>query len=170
MREGVMYHEEFARAYNFLGLWGFSKCQVSHCKEEKENYQCLLYYYATHYFKLIQEEEIKKPEIIPTAWYKYTAQAVDTQTKRQSVKDLMTKWINWEKETKKFYQEMRQELMSINEHAAATYLDRFIEDVTKELSHAEKKLLKFESINYDIIILYEISEEMDKKYTKKLGW
>jgi len=60
--------------------------------------------------------------------------------------------------------------MSINEHAAAIYLDQFICDVSKELSHAEKKLIKLETTNYDLIIMVEMSEKMDKKYTKKLGW
>ena len=133
MIEGISYHEEMARAYNFIGLWGFAKCQVSHCCEEHNNLFCLRQYYATHYFKLLQEEHTHHPEIIPSTWYKYTTHAVDTSTKKQAVKELMNKWVEWERSTKTFYQAMRQELMSISEHAAANYLDNFIIAVTKEL-------------------------------------
>ena len=30
MATGVAYHEEFAKAYDFLGLWGFSECHSYH--------------------------------------------------------------------------------------------------------------------------------------------
>jgi hypothetical protein len=30
MEEGLCYHKEFAKAFDFLGLWGFSKCQLYH--------------------------------------------------------------------------------------------------------------------------------------------
>jgi len=48
----------------------------------------------------------------------------------------MNKWIEWEKSTKKLYQEMRQELTIINDLDAALELDKYIRDVSKELSHA----------------------------------
>jgi negative regulator of replication initiation len=63
----------------------------------------LEHYYAAHYFKLIQQENFTKPEIIPSTWFKYATQSVDTNTKREAVKNLITKWIDWERSTKKFY-------------------------------------------------------------------
>jgi len=82
MEEGVMYHYEMARAYDFLGFWGFSKCQLSHCFEEKNNLCCLSHYYATHYFKLLSFTNIDTPKVIPDTWYKYTTYAVDASTKK----------------------------------------------------------------------------------------
>ena len=82
----------------------------------------------------------------------------------------MTKWINWEKETKTLYQSMRLELYALGEVAAALDLDKYIMDVDKELRHAEKKLLELETIGYDIVKIMESQEELYKKYKKKLGW
>jgi len=45
---------------------------------------------------------------------------------------------------------MRRELCTLDEAAAASKIDCFIADVDDELVHAEKKLIKLESINYDI--------------------
>jgi len=45
---------------------------------------------------------------------------------------------------------MRQELITIGEVAAALELDKYILDVTDELKHAEKKLIKLETLGYDI--------------------
>lgn len=170
MQEGIMYHNEMAKAYDFLGFWGFAKCQMSHARSEKEGLQCLSHYYATHYYKLLQLEKVEEPKLIPDAWYKYTTMAVDTGTKRNAIKELMTKWVEWERSTKKLYQEMRHELTLIGEVAAAMKLDEYICDVSKELCHAEKKLLKLETVGYDIQIITEMEAALDRKYTKKLGW
>ena len=63
----------------------------------------LEHYYAAHYFRLIQLENFTKPEIIPSSWFKYATQSVDTNTKREAVKNLLIKWANWERDTKTFY-------------------------------------------------------------------
>lgn len=168
--EGVIFHDEMAKAYEFLGFWGLAKCHLSHSCEEKRGYHLLTYYYATHYFKILELEEIVKTKLIPDSWYKYTTQAIDTGTKRSAVKELMTKWVDWERSTKKLYQEMRKELEALGEIDAAIEIDKYIQDVSKELSHAEKKFLKLETIGYDIVHIIEWQEDLDHKYTKKLGW
>jgi negative regulator of replication initiation len=103
MKEGLEYHDLFAQAYHFIGLRGYAVSQEHHFLEESQSYKLLLRYYAKHYHKLIILENFDKPKIIPETWYKYTTMAVDTNTKRNAVKDLMTKWIDWERSTKKLY-------------------------------------------------------------------
>lgn len=170
MKEGLMYHDEMARAYDFLGLYGYSQCQNYHFIEEAEGYRCLSHYYTSHYYKLLQLENIEYPKLFPESWYKYTTMAVDAGTKRNSIKDLLTKWIDWEKSTKKLYQEMWKELHSINEVAAAKFLEQYIEDVTEELHFAEKTLFLLETISYDMVTIITHQEDLYKKYKKKLGW
>ena len=170
MIEGTLYHDELARAFDFLGLYGYAKCHEYHFIEETRNYKCLSHYYATHYFKLLMLENIERPKLINETWYKYTTKAVDTGTKRNAVKELTSKWVEWERETKKLYQEMRQELCEQKEIAAALFLDNFICDVDKELRHAEKKLIKFETLGYDISPIIHQQESLYKKYKKKLRW
>lgn len=170
MKEGIQYHQDIAKAFEFLGLWGYAHCHDSHEFEETCNYKQFHHYYMTHYFKLLQLTPIKNSTIIPEQWYKYTSYAVDINTRRTAIKDLMNKWIEWEKSTKKLYQEMRQELTIINDLDAALELDKYIRDVSKELSHAQKKLLTLESHNYDMTIIIDESSSMLEKYRKKLGW
>ena len=170
MIQGIMYHDELAKAYDFLGFFGYAKCQDYHHLEEELNYRKLSHYYAKHYFKLLQVENIPKPNIIPQNWFKYTTQDVDTNTKKTAIKDLMFKWTEWEKSTKELYQTSRQELLLLNEVAAALYIDDLICDVDKELRHAQKKLIKLETIGYDLITIMSEQEELYNKYKKKLRW
>lgn len=170
MIEGTMYHYEMLQGYQFLYLDGYAKEQEYHFIEETNNYKKFAQYYIKHYYKLLSLENINRPKLIPETWYKYTTKAVDTGTKRNSIKELMNKWIEWEHSTKKLYQEMRQELYSIGEVDAAIYLDKYIEDVSEELSHAEHQLLMLETINYDIVQIIEWQEDLYKKYKKKSRW
>lgn len=170
MCEGVMYHDEMQRAYDFLGLWGFSKCHLYHLFGEKKGLKCFSHYYAKHYFKLLQIENPTSPKLIPETWYKYRTQDVDSNTKKSTVKDLMNKWVAWEQITKTLYEEMYQELIAIKEVAAATYLQKYIYDVNEELCHAQKELLKLETLNYELSSIISESDKLEKKYTKKLGW
>lgn len=170
MNEGIIYHEEMAKAYNFLGLWGFAECQIYHAFEENKMRYNLQHYYATHYFKLIIIENFSQPEIIPSTWYKYNTQSVDVGTKRNAIKELIHKWIEWEHGTKLLYQQMYQELVNINELDAARKINHCIHDVSTELHDIEKQLIKLETIGYDIITIIEWSDNMYKKYKHKLGW
>lgn len=170
MCEGIKMHDEMAKAYDYLNLFGLSKCHIYHSCEEKEGYLLLSHYYMTHYFKLLLVQEVIEPKLIPENWYRYTTQVVDGNTKRTAIKELMKKWVEWEQDTKKLYQEMRQELIQLGEVAAALYIDKYIYDVTKELCHAQKKLIKLETLDYDLYFIIEWQEDLYKKYTKKLGW
>lgn len=170
MIEGLMFHDEMAKVYDFLGLYGYARCQDYHHIEETNGYRQLYNYYATHYYQLIMIDNIPKPKIIPDTWYKYHTQVVDIGTKKNMIKELHTKWVEWEKSTKKLYQEMRQELVALNEIDAALELDKYIRDVSKELHHAEKSLLNLESINYDMSLIIDWQHHLYNKYKKKLGW
>lgn len=164
MIEGLMYHDAFANMFEFFGFEGFAREQDYHHIEETKNYRSLYRYYSSRFHKLIKIGEVGKPQIIPESWYKYNTSAVDTNTKRQGLKDILTKWVEWEKSTKKLYQDMRFELQNLGEGAAALRLDKCIKDVDKELVGAERRLLKFETINYDIQIIVEQSELLLEKY------
>ena len=82
--------------------------------------------------------EIKNNKLIPDSWYKYKTIEVDGNTKKNAIKDLMTKWINWEIETKRLYESARKELYELNEVAAALEIDKYIADVSEELAGAEQ--------------------------------
>ena len=105
MVEGIMIHDELANGYDFMGLYGFAKCHDYHHLEETCSYRKISHYYATHYHKLLLVDTQERQKIIPDAWRKYTTFDVDTNTKRSAIKDMMKKWVDWEHDTKKLYQD-----------------------------------------------------------------
>lgn len=169
MIEGMMIHDAFTKAYDFLGLYGFAKCHEYHHIDETRGYQYLLHYHSTRYHKLLPINSIPQPDIIPQTWYKYATMAVDTNTKRQATKDMMNKWVKWEQDTKTLYQQMYKELCELGEVAAANEIKCYICAVDEELKHAEKKMIQLESVDYNINTIISWQQPLYKKFKKKLG-
>lgn len=151
MRAGVQFHEDMTNAYYFLGLYGYAAVQHEQYEEELHAYNKLTKYYMTHYFRLIKIDNTQEYNIIPETWYKYSSQSVDDSTKRAAIKELMNKWANWEKDTKKLYEEMYFELTNLREVDAALKVQKLIKNVSKELSEVQKYILYLEAIGYDLI-------------------
>lgn len=150
MVEGLMFHDQVCMCYDFIGIRRFAKEHRKHYMEESECYRSLLHYYSTHYHKLLKVENIPNPKIIPDSWYKYSTNDVDIATKRNAIREMSEKWIQWEKDTKQLYQEMYCEANALKEVASAFYIEKLIKDVSKELKKAEQLFIDLESIGYDM--------------------
>lgn len=93
MAKGLLIHNQMASLYGFLNLKGYQKCHEYHYYEETCNYRYLQDFFLSHCNKMIHENSIEQPDIIPNNWYKFTKKEVDVNNKRSAVKDLMKKWV-----------------------------------------------------------------------------
>lgn len=168
MLEGMVFHDQMARYYDFLNLKGYKRCHEYHYFEETLGYRKLCRYFMSHYHVFIPFEDMNNPRVIPDNWYKYTRQEVDSGTKRSAIKTGIEHWVKWEKETKKLYEDMYQELINIREVAAAEKLVCYIGDVDEELKCAQRKHLDLEAISYDLSVIVPEQEEIHERYRKKL--
>ena len=168
MIEGVMIHSQLADYYNFLGLKGYSKCHEYHYIDESANFRHLSWYYLKHFNKLIPELQNDNPNVIPTSWYKYLRTDVDVATRKTAIQAGIERWVNWENNTKAFYQNMCKELMNINEIAAAQEIRKYISDVDRELATAQQRHLEDKAIEFDIFSIMDKQEHVYKKYAKKI--
>lgn len=168
MLEGMVFHDQMAKYYDFLNLKGYKRCHEYHYFCETLGYRKLYRYFMNHYQMFIPYEDMDDPQAIPMNWYKYTRQEVDPGTKRSSVKSGIEKWVKWEKETKKLYQEMYEELIKIGEIAAAQFIGCYVADVDCELKYAERKHIDLESINYDLPTIIIEQHELHERYKCKL--
>lgn len=170
MIKGLMVHDQMANAYGFLNLCGYKKCHEYHYFAESKNYRHLYNYYLTHYHKLLPEQKIEDPQIIPTTWLKYTKMDVDANTKRTAVKDLMKKWADWEKETKALLEKSYKELCDLGEVCAAEKVLCFLHDVSRELKYIQEKTIDMEVLNYDIGGIIKSQEKIYEKYCRKFKY
>lgn len=168
MIQGIMTHSQLSDYYNFLGLKGYAKCHEYHFISENCNFRKLSWYYLKHFNKLIPELQTPNPNIIPQSWLKYKRQDVDASTRKSAIAAGIEKWVAWETNTKAFYQNMFQELITIGEVAAAMELKFFLLDVDEELATAQQKHIEQKSIDYDITSIISVQEDIYQKYKKKI--
>lgn len=169
MIKGVMIHEQLSDYYDFLNLHGYKRCHEYHAKCEMCGMRKLHRYFINHYNRLIEEENIENPNIIPASWYRYTRQEVDVNTKRNAVKTGIEKWVDWESETKKLYENMYKELMDIGEVAAANKLAFYIHKVDKELKWAQRKHINLVASEYSIMSILNEQDHLHDWYRKKMN-
>lgn len=169
MIEGLMIHDQMASSYGFLNLCGYQKCHEYHYYHESYNYRCLYDYYLSHYHKLVKEAAIENPNIIPPNWYKYTRPDVDANTKRAAVKDLIKKWVDWEKDTKAKLEHAYKELYDLGDISAALKIAYFLNDASKELEYAESKMIDMENIGYDLGAIVNEQKYLYDKYKHKMN-
>lgn len=167
MIKGIMMHEQLSNYYDFIGLEGYKRCHEYHYLEETCTYREICRYFINHHNKLIPYANVESPKVIPDSWYRYSRQDVDNSTKRTAVKNGMTMWVDWEKETKKLYEKMYKELMNIDEVASALKIKELICDVDCELKKAERYQLNKKAIDYNLSSIISEQEKTHKKYKKK---
>ena len=168
MIKGVMTHEELANYYDFLGLKGYKRCHEYHTMAEMCSYRQLCRYYINHYSKLVPYIEIEQPSVIPESWYSHVREDVDPSTKKNAVKNGLTMWIDWERETKDLYQKMYKELLGLGEVASANMIMCLVEDVDCELKKAERYMLNKVATGFDMVDIIEEQSKKHRKYKHKM--
>ena len=148
MIKGLMVHDQMAKYYCFLNLKGYAKCHTYHYLCENKDYMELNHYYHKYHNKLIKEQPVSDPKLIPNSWYTYLRIDIDATTKRNAVKTGLEKWASWEKDTLDLYSKMYQELLSLGEIADA--------------------LIDKKTCDFDIACILGDQEEKCKKYCEKI--
>ncbi len=168
MIQGTMVHEQLANYYDFLGLNGYKRMHEYHYFDESCAYRGLCRYYINHHNKLVPKAVFENPNIIPDSWYKHKRQDVDNATKSVAIKTGTQLWVDWEKETKKLYQDMYTELMNIGEAASALKVKELLCDADCELKKAERFALEKKGSDYNMADIISEQETIHDKYRKKL--
>lgn len=166
--QGLMIHSEMSDYYNFLGLEGYSKCHLYHYYKESIGYKELNDFFIKNYNKIIPESKNENPPIIPQAWYQYNRQQVDNATRKNSIQTGITKWINWEAETKNLLQQMYQELMAINDVAGAMKIKEMLKDTAEEHATAYQKMIELKAMDYDMGVIMDKQDTLTDSYCKKI--
>lgn len=170
MIKGIMFHEQMADYFDFLSLKGYKRCHEYHGVCEAREFRRLHRYYISRYGKLIQDENVGNPEVIPESWYRHERADVDAATVSTAVKSGIEKWVEWESETKTLYESAYCDLIDAGEVAAAGKLWKFIEGVDGELKRAEQKRLELEAVKYNTEYILAEQKEMHDRFKRAMRW
>ena len=166
--KGMMVHDQMASYYDFLGLRGYKKMHEFQYYKDSITYRKIQRYFINVYGRLVPEERVEDPQLIPEGWRGYKKEEVDANTKRNAVESGMKKWISWETDTKIKLQDAIKRLQDAGQIADAEFVKCILMDVTHELKCAERKLVDLISTNYDMVSIVESQTEIHDCYKKKM--
>lgn len=165
--EGIMFHDQMRQYFDFLNLHGFKRMHEWNYKEESNALVKVDSFYMNHENTFIPETSVNTASQIPANWRSYHRQDVDATTKRRAVKDAMSKWVEWERQTKVLYSRMYTELLNVGAIDSADFIGKnLVLDVSDELKFAERLYMELENCDYDMVYLAEIQPEYHKRFKK----
>lgn len=165
--KGIMFHAQMADYFDFLNLYGYRRMHEHRYTEESINLLCLSKHYINQYNRLIPEERVDDPRVIPDNWYSHERANVIQSERKTFIMQAFDKWYNWEIETKNLYQEAYSELCKLNEMTSAGIVKNMLMSTEKELKDACKMKLTLRMTDYDMPTIYLCQEELSKKYEEK---
>ena len=166
--KGMMVHDQMASYYDFLGLRGYKRMHEYQFYKDSMAYRSIQRYCINVHGKLVPEERVEDPQLIPESWRNYKKDEVDSGTKRNAVESGMKKWISWETDTKIKLQDCVKRMYDSGNIADALFVNKLLKDVTHELKYAERKLVDLISTNYDMSYIVETQTELHDHYKDRI--
>lgn len=158
--QGLMFHSELMEIFYFLGLKGYGDFHKKQYKDESKNYLKVIEYYSTHYCSILPNSSIETRNLSPLRKLEGTSREDLTAVNEKIlISDCFRYWVSWEWDVKNTLQNMYNELLKINEAAAAIFVSKFIEDVDNELAKAEKWHFILKQMDFDLTY---IADQQDK--------
>lgn len=165
------FHSQLADFFCFLGLQGFKRmCEYQYMKECAESRK-LHRRYIDHHHRIIPPMidvyAGEKPNVIPSEWSRYTTQDIDDNVIPKFVRLALTKYYEWEMETKEIITEQCERLMQLNAYADYEFLKEMLRDVEKEIKKVMRLYEQLNGTGYDVTTIHGVQDKYHEKYKKK---
>lgn len=165
--EGMMIHDRMADYYDFVGMMGFKRIHEYRFLKDAVEMRGIHRYFINHFNMLLPESDVSVTWQIPPSWDGHTRDDVRAETKRNAVISGMDKWVEWEHETKKLYEQCYGELCDIGEVAAACKVKELVSDADMTAKCADRLYIKLKGMDYDMPTIYIIQDEIHSEYDEK---
>lgn len=163
----LMFHDDMADLFDFLGLRGFKRMHEYQFFEESAEHRALKRYYLNHHGELIPEEELDRFEVIPSDWYKYTRMDVSAPVRKQAVQRAMEQYHDWESETKELYEACAKYLLDWGAIADFNKICDLVKDVDMELKYLERLCIELKSVDYSAEYIGVMQDKYHEAYKEK---
>lgn len=159
----MMFHDEMADYFQFLGLQGFKRLHEYHFLSETKLMRKLKRHFIDYENELPDVREIDYDSKIPQAWIGRKQSDVDFSTRQRAVRQAMDIWVEWEQETLDVYSKAYSE----SKPECKEWIGCLTYDVAKELKQAKRLRLKLESCDYSMDVIIEMQDKFHDKFRKK---
>lgn len=163
----LMFHNDMADLFDFLGLRGFKRMHEYQYLEESCMHRKLKRYYINHHGMLLPNEDVEPVDIIPYDWYQYNRMAVTPAVRKQAVQRAMEQYKEWETDTKALYEKSAKTLLEWGCIADFNEINCLICDVDLELKYLERLCIELKAADYDFGYVGMLQDEYHERYKEK---
>lgn len=163
----LMFHDEMADLFDFLGLRGFKRMHEYQYFAESAEHRAIKRYYINHHGSLIPEEDLEPVEIIPYDWYQYNRTDVPAGVRKQTVQKAMEQYKSWETETKALFEKCAHYLLEWHCIADFNRVNDLICDVDMELKYLERLCLELRAVDYSSEYVQVLQDKYHEEYKEK---
>lgn len=163
----LMFHDQMADIYDFLGLMGFKRLHEYQYFAESAEHRGLKRYFINHHNKLLNTGNINTVEIVPEGWEKYDRFDVTPQVRKQYISKSFEMYESWESDTKEIYEYCAKALFDMCHIADFAKVKELICDVDMELKTLDRMLIKLKSVDFNDVYIATIQDELHECYDKK---
>lgn len=163
----LMFHEQMANYFDFLGLHGFKRMHEYQYLCESVAFRKMQRFYINHHNELLEVGNVGDPEAVPQEWMKHKRSDVTPQIKKRSVKEAFEEYREWESSSERCLSKCAKALYEKGELMDHAYVMDMIEDVCCELKRIDRLMLKLSGVDYDMNYIEEIQDKLHEKYKKK---
>lgn len=165
--QALMFHGKLADLYDFLGLMGFKRLHEYQYLVESAGMRGIHRYYINHHNKLLEDDSINDPDVIPKEWIRYTRFDVTPQVRKQATEKSFEQYQQWETETKMIYEGYAKQLLENGFVADYNKVMSLVKDVDQELKTLDRLIIELKSVSYDPIYLATIQNKIHECYREK---
>lgn len=163
----LMFHDQMADTYDFLGLNGFKRLHEYQYFAESAEHRGLKRYFINHHNKLLESAKIPTKKVIPEDWTKYDRFDVTAQIRKQHIEKSFEMYENWESDTKEIYEYCAKCLFDLGRIADFEKVKELICDVDMELKCLDRLLIELKSVDFNNVYMETIQSELHERYDKK---
>ena len=150
---GVMFHNETAQMFDFLGLRGYKRQHEYQMLEEIAEMRSTERFTINNIEMFVKDVSVEKAGVIPSNWYTAKRSSVTESDRRNWVKELTRKWCEWEAETLKLYEKNFKELCDNGYVYYADKINDLIKKVGKEFKYARREYIVVTTEDISAIML-----------------
>lgn len=163
----LMFHDQMADTYDFLGLMGFKRLHEYQYFAESAEHRGLKRYFINHHNKLLNTGKIEATNIVPEGWEKYDRFDVTSSIRKQYVEKSFEMYESWESDTKEIYEYCAKSLLDMGHIADFVKIKELICDVDMELKTLDRMLIELKSVDFNDVYIATIQDELHECYDKK---
>ena len=167
MIANVMRHSQLSDLFDFLNLRGEKREQEYHALAEFAELKGLHRYAINHLYRLIDDRQVEKPQLIPTNWYSSAKREVTNDIRRSYLKSSYDEWFKWETETKEFYEQCFKKLADNAKIAEANKVNELVKDVDEELKYLSREMWEYKSVDWSLDFVLMKQDKKHNHYDEK---